>query len=84
MAEEHSEIHRKQCRFSARNAVTQIGLQCGERCAIASAKGLITGALDELVTMIGRKAAYEAAVKLIDALAVPTEEQTKAWEPKKE
>lgn len=60
--------HEKQFRFSARHRVTSVGATCGEACAVASAKGLIRGAVDELRTMRGDREAFEFLNEMADEI----------------
>jgi len=63
---EHQDKHYQQMRFSARNAISGVGFGCGKACAISSAKGLLQGSVDELITMLGEKEAYAIVQKVAD------------------
>lgn len=64
----HIEAHREQLRFGARQAITTVGANCGTECAIAATKGMIDGAIDELVTMLGTPGAFEYLMSVSDRL----------------
>lgn len=79
--EDHAKQHFGTMRFSARHTIAGIGGQCGEKCAAASAKGLIRGSVDELVTMIGEKETFEYLASISDSL---TAKAAAAWGPGKQ
>lgn len=55
-------------RFSARHTITAVGCQNGQALAIVSAKGVLYGAVDELVTMLGEAAAYDVVSQVADRM----------------
>lgn len=70
-------------RLSGRNAITSIGMgHESTEAAIDAAKGLLQGAIDELITMLGEKEAYVIAQQRVDQICRPTDDQVKQWAPR--
>lgn len=69
-------------RFFGRHQITGIGNSSGKAAAIEAAQGFLQAAIDELITMLGEKAAYDMAQVRVDKICRPTEAQIKAWAPR--
>lgn len=80
--DEHEQKHRDQGRFSARHAITGTGAMCGKGCATAYAQGLLQGAIDELIVLMGEQAAFEHVMKTSDGMVRAPGEPSKIWTPR--
>ncbi len=70
-------------RFLSRNQITGAGHQAGRQGAIDAAKGILQGAIDELITILGEAEAYEIAQGRVDQICRHKPQEGSAWAKKK-
>ena len=74
--------HYAQMRFASRNAITSVGGVCGKEHACDAARGMLQGGVDELIIMLGERAAYDEITKIADGLMRAS--AAADWKPKGE
>lgn len=81
---DHMKQHEDQGFFGAKQSINQMGLGCGSGAAAAFAIGLVRGGIQELVSLIGEREAFEWVMKQAEAIIrEPDTTAGKIWTPTK-